>query len=100
MTTRAIHLEVLPDLKTNSFMNALKRFIARTGPLTRLCTDNGGNFVGAERILREEIQTWNRERINEYLRQRSIVWKFNPPLRATLAVRRSVGFALPAEFYK
>ena len=79
MTTRAIHLEVLPDLTTDSFINALRRFIARRGPLTHLYTDNGSNFVGAERILREEIQAWNREKINEYLRQRSIVWKFNPP---------------------
>ena len=68
MTTRAIHLEVLPDLTTNSFINALRRFIARRGPVTHLYTDKGSNFVGAERILREKIQAWNREKINEYLR--------------------------------
>ena len=79
MTIGAIHLEVLPDLSTDSFINALRRYIARRGPLTHLYTDKGSNFVGAERILREEIQEWNREKINEYLRHRSNVGKFNPP---------------------
>ena len=40
MTTGAIHLEVLPDLTTDSFINALRRFIARREPLTHLYTDN------------------------------------------------------------
>ena len=91
MTTRAIHLEVLPDLTTDSFINALRRFIAKRGPMTHLYTDNGSNFVGAERILREEIQAWNREKINEYLRQRSIVWKFNPPTASHMGGSRERG---------
>ena len=78
-TTRAAHLEVLPDLTRDSFIIALRQFIARRGPLTHLYTENGSNFVEAEKILREDIQAWNREKINEYLRQRCIVWKFNPP---------------------
>ena len=56
MTTRAIHLEVLPDLTTDLFINALRRFFARRGPPTHLYTDNGTNFTGAKRVLKEEVK--------------------------------------------
>ena len=79
MTTRAIHLEVLSDLTIDSFINALRRFFARRGPPTHLYTDNGTNFTGAERVLKEEIKRWNENKIHEYLQQKEIVWKFNIP---------------------
>ena len=79
MTTRAIHLEVAPDLSTSSFVNVLRRFVARRGTVTCLYSDNGTNFVGSERILRESIQAWNKQQIHEHLRQSGIKWFFNPP---------------------
>ena len=33
MTTTAIHLDVLPDMTTDAFINALRRFLARRGPV-------------------------------------------------------------------
>ena len=63
----------------SSFINAHQRFLARQGPVRSFYTDNGSNFVGAERILREEIKTWNQGEIQEYLRQHDITWTFNPP---------------------
>ena len=79
MTTRAIHLEVAPDLSTSSFVNVLRRFVARRGTVTCLYSDNGTNFLGSERILRESIQAWNKQQIHEHLRQSGIKWFFNPP---------------------
>ena len=72
MTTRVIHLEVLPDLTTDSFINALRRFFARRGTSTHLYTDNGTNFTGAERVLKEEVKRWNENKIDEYLQQQEI----------------------------
>ena len=42
--------------------------------------DNGGNFVGAEREIREALQKWDQKRIQDELSQYDITWKFNPPL--------------------
>ena len=52
MTTRAIHLELSYDLTSSAFINALRRFLARRGPVKRIYSDNRTNFVGAERILK------------------------------------------------
>ena len=69
MTTTSIHLDVLSDMTTDSFINALRRFLARRGPVRNFYTDNGSNFMEAERVLPEEIKTWNQGEIQEYLRQ-------------------------------
>lgn len=49
--TKAIHLELVGDLTKESFLGALKRFISRRGNVAELYSDNGSNFVGAEREL-------------------------------------------------
>jgi hypothetical protein len=47
MATRAVHLEVIEDMSSSSFINALRRFIALRGPVLELRSDRGTNFVGA-----------------------------------------------------
>ncbi|XP_070541129.1 uncharacterized protein [Ptychodera flava] len=76
---RAIHLEVAYSLDTNSFINSLRRFIARRGQVKVLRSDNGTNLVGAERELREAINNWNQVKIGTALGQKNITWQFNPP---------------------
>ena len=78
-TTRAMHIEVAYSLDTTSFINALQRFISRRGQPKEITSDNGTNFVGAERELREAIQGWNQTQIHESLHQSGIQWHFNPP---------------------
>lgn len=75
----AIHIEVAPSLDTDSFINALRRFIARRGQVKELRSDNGRNFVGAERELGVAIKEWNQCHINDVLLQKGIKWSFNPP---------------------
>ena len=43
--SRAVHIEVTNVLDTDSFIQALKRFIARRGPVRSIRSDNGTNFV-------------------------------------------------------
>ena len=53
--------------------------MARRGEPNLIRSDNGTNFVGAERELRKEIESWNKERIQGIMSQRGIRWLFNPP---------------------
>ena len=48
MASRAIHIEVAHSMQTDSFLQALRRVIARGGPIRELCSDQGTSFVGAE----------------------------------------------------
>ena len=67
LTTRAVHLEVSVDLSSDAFVNALRRFLSRRGPVVHIYSDNATNLVGAERILRESIQQWNQHQIHNFL---------------------------------
>ncbi|XP_035986832.1 uncharacterized protein LOC118560169 [Fundulus heteroclitus] len=79
LAIRAIHLEVLSSLDTDSFINGLRRFIARRGQVLEIRSDNGTNFVGAERELRKAIEKLNHKLINDVLLQKNVKWVFNPP---------------------
>ena len=79
LTTRSIHLEVAYNLDTSSFIQTLRRFVTRRGQVTEIVSDNGTNFIGGERELREAIQAWNNEQISDFLLQKGIHWSFNPP---------------------
>ncbi|TKS69341.1 hypothetical protein D9C73_003405 [Collichthys lucidus] len=79
LVIRAVHIEVASSLDTSSFINALRRFIARRGQVKELRSDNGTNFVGAERELKRAIEGWNLEQINDTLSLKGIKWTFNPP---------------------
>jgi hypothetical protein len=52
MATKAIHLELVSNLTYEAFIAALKRFIAGRGLIEHLYSDNGSNFVGANRQLK------------------------------------------------
>ncbi|XP_072401566.1 uncharacterized protein [Diabrotica undecimpunctata] len=47
LSTKALHLELVSDQSTQTFLSALKRFISRRGKPTQLMSDNGSNFTGA-----------------------------------------------------
>ena len=66
-------------IHTESFINALRRFVARRGQPEEIRSDNGGNFVKGERELRRMVNDWNQTQIYEFLLQRNVKWTFNPP---------------------
>ena len=79
MSSRAIHLEISYSLSTDSFINALRRFVSRRGNVESITIDNGTNFLGSNRELGVSIEAWNLKLIKDLLLQQSIQWNFNPP---------------------
>lgn len=79
LATRAVHLEMAYSLDTDSFINAFTRMTSRRGMLTYVISDNGTNFVGAERELRELVDALDQDRITQETNKfHRIDWKFNP----------------------
>ncbi|KAJ8031990.1 hypothetical protein HOLleu_25384 [Holothuria leucospilota] len=79
LVLRAVHIEVCHTMETDSFINALQRFICRRGKPVMIRSDNGSNFVGARKELQNAVRAWNQKRIHDYLLQGEIEWRFNPP---------------------
>ncbi|GBN52834.1 hypothetical protein AVEN_40769-1 [Araneus ventricosus] len=72
---RAVHLELVSSLSTESFMQTLRRFWARRGRGSTLYTDNGTNFVGAANALKS--LDW--DFIQAECSLMKIKWLFSPP---------------------
>lgn len=81
-TTKAVHIELVTRLTTQAFLAAFRRFISRRGHPTVMYSDNGTNFVGANRELKELkllLLTQNHNNnIAEELSQAGIEWVFSP----------------------
>jgi len=77
--SRAIHLEVANSLDTSSFINVLRRFIARRGRPHLIRSDNGTNLVGGNTELKRSIREWNQSQISQTMQQHDIEWIFHPP---------------------
>jgi len=72
MATQAIHLEVSSDLSTDSFIQAVYRFVSRRGTPKEIYSANGTNFRDAEVEIKQALSNWNQDRIPERLRERGI----------------------------
>ena len=61
MASRDVHIEVAVSLETDSFINTLRRFLSRRGPIRQLRINQGTNFIGAKRELKEARKELNGE---------------------------------------
>lgn len=51
LTTKAIHLEMVPNLSTQAFIETLSCFVARRGIPSRIYSDRGTNFMSTAKEL-------------------------------------------------
>ena len=78
LTTRAIHFEVVLSMDSSSCVMGVERFIARRGTPSKIWSDNGTIFVGAEKELFLCTRAWN-DLAPALLVHKGIEWKYNPP---------------------
>lgn len=55
------------------------RFVYKIGQVSYFDSENGTNFIGAERELREALAALNHSKIQETFLQEGIKWSFNQP---------------------
>ena len=85
--SRAIYIEDASSLEADVFIQALRRFISNRGCPKMIWSDNGTNFTGAEKELRQSICNWKKETIQNEMRSKEIEWeicaiskwRFQPP---------------------
>ncbi|XP_036346995.1 uncharacterized protein LOC118756332 isoform X1 [Rhagoletis pomonella] len=79
LTIRAAHIELAHDLSTDAFLICLRNFVNRRGTPVRIRSDNGTNFIGAQRELKASERILDFERISNDVSKRGVDWKFNCP---------------------
>ena len=70
------------SMDTDSFILALRRFIARRDNVRNIGCDSGNNFVGAEGELTKSMEQMNHSKIQRFMLNQNadwIVWKRNSP---------------------
>ena len=72
--TRAVYVNLLPNLETTKFIRSLKCLIARRGRTRRMYFDNAKTFVSGSKWIEQVMKD---EKISGFLTQQGIEWKFN-----------------------
>ncbi|XP_037822286.1 uncharacterized protein LOC119610934 [Lucilia sericata] len=82
MVTKAIHLEAVSDMTTNSFLAGFRRFISRRGGCTDIYSDCGTNFVGASKELQVLLHRNKKSLPDDLVNSLTSIgteWHFIPP---------------------
>lgn len=79
MSVRAVHLELAADLSTDACILCIRNFVNLRGVPLRIRSDNGTNFVGADRELRECVKAFDQDVLKRECSGRGIEWRFNCP---------------------
>ncbi|XP_076649206.1 uncharacterized protein LOC143356978 [Halictus rubicundus] len=82
-STRAVHLELVTDLTTETCLEAVKRFCSRRGKPKTIYSDNATNFVGAKNEIMKVraffLDNKNQAKFAHYSLSEGIDWQFSPP---------------------
>jgi hypothetical protein len=83
LATKAIHLELVTDCTSSSFIGAFKRFMSRRGKPSRMYSDNATTFKGSDRELRfihqEVIKSELFKNFISNCAENNVEWHFIPP---------------------
>ena len=72
--TRAVHLDLVPNLNAFTFLQSFKRFIARRGVPSGVVSDNGKTFKSASKIIQG---VFNEPEVSKHFVELRVKWTFN-----------------------
>ena len=72
--TRTVHLDIVLDLSTETFIRCFKRFAARRGLPQRVISDNGKTFKATSKFLKSVFKD---DTVCDYLAEKGCEWTFN-----------------------
>ncbi|XP_070068166.1 uncharacterized protein [Drosophila takahashii] len=82
-SSKAVHIELLSDLSTNTFILSLKRFVSRRGSPCRIYCDNATNFTGASvqlnRFKQELFSQQTKQDLETFSNDTGVEFCFIPP---------------------
>ena len=73
-STRALHLEVVPDLTTEAFMRCFRRFTTRKGKPCKIISDNAKTFMSAKKVITGILSDSTAKGFHERFHSQ---WQFN-----------------------
>ena len=73
-STRAVHLEIVPGLSTETFTNCFRRFIARRGLPQHMISDNTKTFKSADKVI---SSTLTDPAVKIFFVDLQLKWSFN-----------------------
>lgn len=79
LTIRAVHIEVVHSLSTDSCIMAIKNFVNRRGCPKEIHSDNASNFRRASKDLKTASAYLDYGKMEEATSVKEIEWKFIPP---------------------
>jgi len=79
LLTRAIHLDVVCDYSTASFLMALRRFMSVRGCPMKLYSDRGTQLRAADKELKEIMLALDEDALTEFSSNHSFEWEFCSP---------------------
>lgn len=74
--TRAIHLELVPDMSAPAFLRSFKRFSSRRGLPALMLSDNGKTFEAASKVVMSVVSS---PEVQRYFDGVGLDWRFNVP---------------------
>ena len=77
--SRGIHVEMLDDMTTDAFINALRCFVSIRGAVRTIRCDQGSNFVGARNELAEAMKELDEDAISTHLSRNQCDFILNAP---------------------
>lgn len=74
-TSRAVHLELVPDLSEESFMQAFRRFCSRRSVPSKMISDNATTYLAAAKHIRRLFES---STVQNQLSKSGTEWQFIP----------------------